>query len=135
MELDFSGFDPSLALDAVLDWDERHITTRSAPGLPPYLALEAVAQTCGLHLRRRHGFRIQACLVSLTDLSHSPGLGDAALTIRATLLAETRAGASYAVDVADGPSCRVLMGLTATENPDNLFRERFERLCTPSLNA
>lgn len=135
MDLDFSGFDPSLALEAILDWDERRITTRTATGLPPYLALEAMAQTCGLHLRRLHDFRIQAFLVSLTDLPHIPGLGDAALTIRATLLARTKAGASYAVDVAGGPSCRVVMGLTATDNPDNLFRERFERLCTPSLSA
>ena len=131
MDLDFSGFDPSLALDAILDWDERHITTRTAPGLPPDLALEALAQTCGLHLRRLHGFRIQAFLVALTDLPYVPGLGEAALTIRGTLLAETRAGASYAVDVAGGPSCRVLMGQTATENPDNLFRDRFERLHAP----
>jgi len=135
--LDFSGFDPALALDAVLSYDEHEIVTRTRPGLPPYLALEAMAQTCGMHLRRRHDFMVQAYLVSMADLLYLPALGDKALTIRAALTVETTAAAAYAVHIDNGPSCRILMGRhTPSGTPDNLFRSRFERLCTtPSFSA
>ena len=72
MGLDFSGFDPALALDAILSCDKREIVTRTRSGLPPYLALEAMAQTCGMHLRRRHDFMVHAYLVSMADLLYPP---------------------------------------------------------------
>jgi hypothetical protein len=135
--LDFSGFDPALALDAILSCDEREIVTRTRPDLPPYLALEAMAQTCGMHLRRRHDFMVQAYLVSMADLRYPPALGEEALTIRAALTAETTAAAAYTVHIDDGPAFRMLMGRhTPSGTPDNLFRTRFERLCTtPSFSA
>lgn len=126
MALDFSSFDPARALYAILSCDARQITTRTAKALPAYLALEAMAQTCGLHLRHRHDFRVQAYLVSMTGLSHVPGLGDAPLTISATLDAETRAGASYSLIVDDLPAGRIIMGRHGfTDTPDTLFRGRF----------
>ena len=134
MEKIFTDFDPSRALQAVLSWDEGEIAVRTAPGLPPYLALEAMAQACGLHLRKRRGFMVRAFLASVSDLVHEPGLGREALTIRAALTAETSAGAAYAVRIEGGPTCRMLMGYEAVQEPDTFFRNRFEALCSPSLN-
>jgi hypothetical protein len=134
VDLDFSAFDPSRALEAILHYDARRITTRTAGSLPPYLALEAMAQTCGLHLRHRHDFRVQAYLVSLADLPYVPDLGDEPLTIRATLDAETRAGASYSLTIDDAPAGRITMGRHGfTDAPDTLFRNRFA--CLSSINA
>lgn len=130
----FAEFDPSRALAAVVSCDDREIEVRTAAGLPPYLALEAMAQACGLHLRKRRDFRVRAFLASVSDLVHAPGLGDSPLAIRAVLTAETAAGAAYAVTVEGGPSCRMLMGHEARNEPDTFFRRRFEALCTPSLN-
>ncbi len=137
MGLEFSGFDPALALDAILTCDEREIVTRTRQGLPPYLALEAMAQTCGMHLRQRYDFLVHAYLVSMAELRYPPELGKEALTIRAALTAETTAATSYAVRIDDGPAFRMLMGRhTISGTPDNLFRGRFERLCTtPSFIA
>jgi len=129
-----AGFDPSLALKAVVSCDDREIEVRTTAGLPPYLALEAMAQACGMHLRRRRDFRVRAFLASVSDLVHEPGLGEAPLTIRAVLTAETAAGAAYSVTVEGGPSCRMLMGHEARNEPDTFFRRRFEALCTPSSN-
>ncbi|WP_043775147.1 hypothetical protein [Desulfomicrobium escambiense] len=129
---DFSAFDPSMALDAVVSCDEREIVARTADGLPPYLALEALAQACGLHLRRRHDFAVRAFLASVSDLVHVPGLGHSSLTIRATLIAETAAGAAYDVIMDGAPACRILMGHTPLASPDIFFRQRFEALCTRS---
>ena len=134
MEKIFTDFDPSRALQAVLSWDEGEIAVRTAPGLPPYLALEAMAQACGLHLRKRRGFMVRAFLASVSDLAHEPGLGREALIIRAALTAETSAGAAYAVRIEGGPTCRMLMGYEAVQEPDTFFRNRFEALCSPSLN-
>jgi hypothetical protein len=126
VDLDFSSFDPSRALEAILHCDARQITTRTAKSLPAYLALEAMAQTCGLHLRQRHDFRVQAYLVSMTDLPYVPGFGVEPLTISATLDAETRAGASYSLTVNDDPAGRIVMGRHGfTDAPDTLFRNRF----------
>ncbi|UTF51753.1 hypothetical protein NLA06_07675 [Desulfomicrobium sp. ZS1] len=135
MDLDFSSFDPSMALDAILFCDEREIVTRT-PSLPPYLALEAMAQTCGMHLRHRHGFQIQAYLVSVADLLYAPDLGTEPLTIRASMIAETKAGASYAVTVNDDPTCRILIGHDARPaSLDTLFQSRFTCLIKNSSNA
>jgi len=132
MDLDFSAFDPARALEAILHCDARQITTRTAKALPAYLALEAMAQTCGLHLRHRHDFRVQAYLVSLADLPYVSGLGVDPLTIRATLDAETKAGASYSVTVDDCPAGRILMGRHGfSDAPDTLFRNRFACLSSP----
>jgi predicted hotdog family 3-hydroxylacyl-ACP dehydratase len=117
-----------MALDAILFCDEREIVTRT-PVLPPYLALEAMAQTCGMHLRHRHSFRIQAYLVSVADLLYAPDLGTEPLTIRASMIAETKAGASYAVTVDDGAACRFLIGQEARPNfLDTFFQSRFKCL-------
>ena len=124
MGLDFSAFDPSMALTAIVSCTKNEIVART-PSLPPYLALESMAQACGMHLRHRHDFRIQAYLVSLSDLLHAPGLGDRPLTIRATLTAETTAGASYLVTVDDAPACRILIGRQPSDQPDTFFRSRF----------
>lgn len=128
----FSDFNPSLALEAVVSWTDRELVARTAAGLPPYLALEAQAQACGLHLRRRHAFRVRAYLASVTDLVHEPGQGGLPLTIRTTLVSETPAGAAYDVSANGGPACRMLMGHTPLASPDTFFRERFEALCTRS---
>jgi hypothetical protein len=130
----FADFDPSRALEAVLSCDESGIAVRTAPGLPPYLALEAMAQACGLHLRKRRGFMVRAFLASVSDLVHEPGLGREGLIVHAALTAETSAGAAYAVRVEGGPICRMLMGYEAVEEPDTFFRNRFEALCSTSLN-
>lgn len=125
MELEFLAFDPSRALEAILACDARQIVTRTK-SLPPYLALEAMAQTCGMHLRQLHDFRVQAYLVSVADLLYAPGLGAEPLTIRADITAETKAGASYAVTVNDGPACRILIGMhAASDTPDTIFQSRF----------
>ncbi|GAB6112210.1 hypothetical protein [Desulfomicrobium salsuginis] len=129
---DFSAFDPSVALDAVVSCDAREIVARTAAGLPPYLALEALAQACGLHLRRRHDFAIRSFLASVSDLVHDPGLGRSPLTIHATLVAETSAGAAYNVVTDDTRVCRMVMGHTPLASPDTFFRQRFEALCTRS---
>lgn len=124
-----------MALDAILFCDEREITTRT-PSLPPYLALEAMAQTCGMHLRHRHGFRIQAYLVSVADLLYAPDLGAGPLTIRASMIAETKAGASYVVTVDGGPACRILIGKDARPTSlDTLFQSRFTCLTKTASNA
>ncbi len=133
MDLDFSAFDPSKALDAILFCDDSEIVTRT-PSLPPYLALEAMAQTCGMHLRRRHDFRIQAYLVSIGDLLHDPEPRSAHLTIRARMIAETKAGARYDVSVNDAPACRILIGRQAGR-PDTFFRSRFACLSKTSCSA
>lgn len=135
MSANESGFDPSLALAAITAWDEGAITARTAPGIGPFLALEALAQTCGMHLRRRHGFMARAYLASVSDLLHDPGLGAAVLTIRAALTAETSAGAAYDVATDSGIACRILMGHEPLTSPDTFFRQRFEALCTPSCSA
>ncbi len=133
MDLDFHAFDPSTALEAILFSDARRITTRTAKSLPAYLALEAMAQTCGLHLRHRHEFRVQAYLVSMTDLPYAPGLGDEPLTICAALDAETRAGASYSLTVNGAPAGRIVMGRHSfADAPDTLFRNRFACLSSTS---
>ena len=129
----FTNFDPSRALEAVLSWNESEIAVRTAPGLPPYLALEAMAQACGLHLRKRRAFKVRAFLASVSDLVHDPDLGRKGLAIRAVLTAETSAGAAYSVTVEGGPTCRMLMGHTAIQEPDTFFRRRFEALCSTSL--
>lgn len=129
---DFSAFDPSVALDAVVSCEAREIVARTAAELPPYLALEALAQACGLHLRRRHDFAVRAFLASVSDLVHVPGLGRSPLTIRAALVAETSAGAAYDVVTNGAPACRMLMGHTPLAFPDTFFRQRFEALCTRS---
>lgn len=128
----FSAFDPSVALNAVVSCDAKEIVARTSPGLPPYLALEALAQACGLHLRRRHDFAVRAFLASVSDLVHDPGLGHSPLTIHATLVAETSAGAAYDVVTDDTPVCRMVMGHTPLASPDTFFRQRFEALCTRS---
>lgn len=134
MDLDFSAFDPSRALKAILHCDTRRITTRTEEALPPYLALEAMAQTCGLHLRHRHDFRVQTYLVSMAGVSHAPGLGAEPLTIEASLDAETKAGASYSVSVDGRPAGRITMGRGGfTDAPDTLFRTRFA--CLNSTSA
>ncbi|MBE1426294.1 hypothetical protein H4684_002959 [Desulfomicrobium macestii] len=132
MDLDFCAFDPSRALESILSCDARQIVTRTN-SLPPYLALEAMAQTCGMHLRYLHDFRIQAYLVSVADLLYAPGLGAKPLTIRADITARTKAGASYAVTVDDGPACRILIGMNAaSDSPDTFFQSRFACLSTIS---
>ena len=127
MDLDFSTFDPSTALAAIVSCTQREIVART-PCLPPYLALESMAQACGMHLRHLHDFRIQAYLVSVSDYVHAPGLGQSVLTIRATLTAETTAGASYTVTVDDAPACRILIGRQASDQTDTFFRSRFSCL-------
>lgn len=134
MDLDFSAFDPSMALDAILFCDDREIVIRTH-ALPPYLALEAMAQTCGMHLRRRHNFKIQAYLVSLDDLVHVPETRTPSLTIRASMMAETKAGARYEVSVNDAPACRILIGRQANDRPDTFFRSRFACLSKASCSA
>ncbi len=131
MDLDFSTFDPSTALAAIVSCTKREIVART-PSLPPYLALEAMAQACGMHLRHCHDFRIQAYLVSVSDFLHAPGLGDRPLLIRASLTAETTAGASYLVTVDDGPTCRILIGRQVSDQPDTFFRSRFTCLSKAS---
>ena len=132
MDLDFRAFDPSRALESILSCDARQIVTRTN-SLPPYLALEAMAQTCGMHLRHLHDFRIQAYLVSMSDLLYDPDLGAKPLTIRADITAETTAGASYAVTVNDAPPCRILIGRhAASDSPDTFFQSRFKCLSTIS---
>ena len=126
------AFDPSLALGSIVSWDEDGIVARSRGGIAPSLALEAMAQACGMHLRRLQGFAARAFLASVADLAVDPSLGSVPLTIRATLTARTAAGAAYDVAVDDGPACRMLMGFEALDRPDTFFRERFEALCTPS---
>lgn len=133
MDLDFSSFDPSSALAAIMYCDEREIVAR-APALPPYLALESMAQTCGMHLRHRHDFRIQAYLVTIDDLLHVPG-PSAPMVIRAAITAETTAGARYAVTVNDAHACRILIGRQASDVPDTFFRSRFACLSKASCNA
>lgn len=133
MDIGFSTFDPSLALDAILHCDEHEIVTRT-PALPPYLALESMAQTCGMHLRHRHDFRIKAYLVAIDDLLHVPGQSPP-LVIRAAITAETTAGASYAVTVNDAHACRILIGRQASDMPDTFFRSRFACLSKASCNA
>ena len=134
MDLDFSAFDPSIALDAILFCDESEIVTH-APALPPYLALEAMAQTCGMHLRHRHDFRIQAYLVSMDDLLHDPEPSSTPLTIRAVMIAETKAGARYTVSINDAPACRILIGRQESDHPDIFFRSRFACLSKASCNV
>ncbi len=128
----FPAFDPSQALAGIESWDENGIVARTGAGIGPYLLHEAMAQACGMHLRRLHGFAVRAFLASVSDLRHEPGLGREALTVRAGLVSRTSAGAAYDVAVDGGPACRMLMGCTALDSPDTFFRERFEALCTPS---
>jgi hypothetical protein len=127
MDLDFSSFDPSTALAAIVSCTESEIVARTSC-LPPYLALEAMAQACGMHLRHLHDFKVQAYLVSVSDLVDTPGREDMPLTIRASLTAETTAGASYLVTVDDGPACRILIGRQASDQTDTFFRSRFSCL-------
>jgi len=127
MDLDFSTFDPSTALAAIESCTKSEILART-PCLPPYLALESMAQACGMHLRHLHDFKIQAFLVSVSDLVETPGLENRPLTIRANLTAETTVGASYLVAVDDGPACRILIGRQASDQPDTFFRSRFSCL-------
>ena len=128
----FSAFDPSRALAGIESWDESGIVARTGAGIGPYLLHEAMAQACGMHLRRLHGFAVRAFLASVSELRHEPGLGGEALTVRAALVSRTSAGAAYDVAVDGGPACRMLMGFTTLDRPDTFFRERFEALCTPS---
>ena len=74
-------FDPSTALAAILSCDPENIITRTPPDLPPYLLLEALAQTCGMHLRFRRHFLVDVFLASATDLVYKEH--PAPITIRA----------------------------------------------------
>lgn len=135
MDLNLVCFDPSRAVQRIMHWDAHSLTARTAPGIGPHQALEAMAQACGLHLRHRHAFRVRAYLATISDLVHEPALDREPLTIRATLTSETGSGAAYAVDVDGVPACRMVMGFSDLDAPDTFFRHRFERLCTPSSNA
>lgn len=135
MDLNLVCFDPSRAVQRIMHWDAHSLTARTAAGIGPHLALEAMAQACGLHLRHRHAFRVRAYLAAISDLVHEPVLGSEPLTIRATLTSETTTAAAYALRVDDKPGCRMVMGFSDLDAPDTFFRHRFERLCTPSSNA
>lgn len=127
--MDLSTFDPSQALGAILTCDLEHIVTRTSPNLPPYLILEALAQSCGMHLRFRHDFFIDAFLASTKDLIHRDY--PAPVVIEARLTAETSAAASYEVRVNGNAPCRMLMGYRPA--PENtFFRDRFQCLINPS---
>lgn len=127
----FAQFDPALALASIDRIETTGITTRTPAVMPPFLDIEALAQTCGMHLRWLHDFQIQAYLLSLSDLT-CPEQGPALpLTIRASLLTRTTAAARYAVTVAGGQPCTVLMGLRPSSE-DTFFRTRFQCLSTLS---
>jgi hypothetical protein len=133
--LDFSAFDPALALEAIVRCDRQGITARMRPDLPEGLILEALAQTCGLHLRFRHDFAVTAYLVRVTNLRCAEGMAGSGV-IRATAAAHSGAAASYAVEIENGPTCRILMGHgPASDVPDTFFQDRFRCLSTPSSNA
>lgn len=135
MALDFSAFDPGLALEAILRCDNQGIMTRMRSDLPEGLILEALAQTCGLHLRFRHDFAVTAYLVRLTNLLCTTNMSGSGV-IRATATAQTAAAMSYELAVEDGPSCRILMGFhPAPAAPDTFFLDRFQCLSSPSSNA
>lgn len=136
MDLIFADFDPAQALDAIVSWDQTRITTRTAPDLPAYLNLEALAQTCGLHLRRRNDFRIQAFLVSVTGLVYPPSAVQAAWTITACLQTETSNGAGYQVEIDGLTGCRLVMGRRDLPpgHVETCFQERFQWLCTRSCS-
>lgn len=135
MALDPSAFDPTRALEAIMRCDRQGITTRMQPHLPEGLILEALAQTCGMHLRFRHDFAVTAYLVRLTNLVCTATMAGSGV-IRATATAQTAAAMSYAVEVEDGPSCRILMGFhPASAAPDTFFLDRFRCLSSPSSNA
>lgn len=135
MDMNFCHFDPSLALAAITACDSQKIQTRTKADLPPWLALEALMQTCGLHLRHMHAFRIQTYLVSVADIVCTPNMGTEALLIEAILDTQTTAAARYTVRLPGSPQGCVLMGY----HPDTtgtILQTRFERLCrTPSWNV
>jgi hypothetical protein len=135
MVLDYCAFDPAQTLEAIVHCDSLGITTRMRPRLPEGLILEALAQTCGLHLRFRHDFAVTAYLVRLTNLLCTATMAGSGV-IRATATAQTAAAISYALEVEDGPSCRILMGFhPAPAAPDTFFLDRFRCLSAPSSNA
>lgn len=127
----FAAFDPSLALARIFRIDQTGITTSTPQTMPPFLNIEALAQTCGLHLRWVHDFHVQAYLLSLSGLT-CPDLPPVLpMTIRATLLTRTATAARYAVCIDGGPDCEILMGMRPSPD-DTFFRARFQCLRTPS---
>lgn len=135
MELDISAFDPRTALRTIVRFDDDEIEAGTAPHLPPFLALEAVTQTCGLHLRFRHGFRVRVVVVRISDLAVPPDLGQDSLTIRATLLGETATAGRYAVRINEGSACTVIMSKEGLDGPDLIFKERFQCLNTTPFST
>lgn len=137
MDIVFSAFDPSQALDSILRWDEREMMAQTPVSPSPYLNLEALAQTCGLHLRRRNDFRVQAFLVSVSDLAYPGDAVRAAWTITARLRTETAGGAGYDVEINGVPGGTVVMGRRDLPRGgiDTFSQERFQWLCTRSSRS
>lgn len=137
MEVVFDFFDPSLALQDILWCSGTEILTRTRPDLPPYLGLEALAQTCGLHLRRRHEFLVQVYLASMARISW-PKPTMPVRAIHAVLTEETATAARYLLDLNGGPGGEILLSHRALkpENPARtFFQERFRCLRTRSWHA
>lgn len=122
-------FDPSTALAAILSCGPESIITRTPPDLPPYLLLEALAQTCGMHLRFRRHFLVDVFLASAADLVYEEH--PAPVTIRARLTGQTGAAASYEAAVESGPPCRMILGYRPAL-ADTFFRRRFQCLSSHS---
>ena len=135
MVVDFSAFDPRWALQSIVRCDASEIVAGTAPHLPPFLALEAVTQTCGLHLRSVHDFRIRVVVARISMLPVPSDLGHDSLLIHATLLGETAAAGSYAVRINEGPACTVIMGKESLDGSDHIFKKRFQCLLTTPFST
>lgn len=134
MDLDFSQFNPSQALQAILKYDQKTILTRTAQSLAPYLHLEALAQSCGLHLRFVHDFYIQAFLVSISNLDYDPLYCQKKWIIEAQLTAMTPSGARYVVQT-QADHAVIIMGYNHLAEPDSYFQQRFQCLSTLFSNT
>jgi len=126
----FSRFNPSLALDRIIRVSADTIVTQTSD-LSDYLLLEALAQSCGLHLRWKHDFQVAAYLVSCSDLT-LPAANCSPQQITATLANQTSTAACYTVTVSpDKLRGTIIIGYAPATYQEH-FARRFE--CLLSMN-
>lgn len=130
MDLNIYQFDPSCALEAILDYGPKKILCCTPQRPAPYLHLEALAQSCGLHLRYIHNFQVQAFLVSIANLTYPLDQAQECWTITATLCAHTSTAALYTVSFLHDCTCTITMGYQDRETVDTYFQDRFLWLST-----
>lgn len=124
----FFEFNPSRVVHRINSCTDDEL--QSETGVLPFVSLlEAMAQSCGLHLRWRHAFLVNAYLVSCSSLTLPPAVGPyPAQHIHARCISVTSQAALYEVLVMPlSLRCRMLVGYAPSVFQEH-FHHRFQCL-------